>query len=154
MIVQLEGDIRTRLTGDTTLTALLGATSSVFNQYVPPDTAFPYVWYVIENSENVETFRTASIEVSFSVHWAVEERANAYDPIARARAIELRLFGDWYAQSAGTAPTYGLNRWQPTLSGSGWSADIVSWQGTRPNHAEGVMAWYQEYTVRLSKAGA
>lgn len=154
MIVQLEADIRARLVADSTLTGLLGAATSVFNQYTPPDTVFPFVWYVMENTENVEAFRTASIECSFSVHWAVEERSNSYDPVARGRAIEARVFGDWHLQSAGTAPTYGLNRWQPTLTGSGWSSGIVEWEGTRPDHSEGVMSWYQEFKVRISKAGA
>lgn len=154
MIVQLEGDIRARLLTDSTLTALLGTTTSVFNASVPPDTAFAFVYYLIDGCENVETFRTASIDVSFSVHWSVAERVTTIDPVSAGRAIELRIYGDWYAQAAGTAPTYGLHRWQPALSGSVWSASICEWQGTRPEHTEGVMTWAQDYRVRISKAGA
>lgn len=156
MIVQLEDDIRARLVADANLTGLLGAATSLYNQYVPPDTAMPYVVYDMESAETDDAFRTARYIAGFRVHWYVAERdnANAYSPVVRGRAIELRIMGDWTAQTAGTGPTFGIQRWKPTLTSSGWTADLCEWQRTVADHTGGVMHWIAEFKVGIAKAAA
>jgi hypothetical protein len=156
MIVQLEGDIRARAIADSTLTALLGAATSVYNLVEPEDTAFPYIVYEVVTAENDSTFRTAREKVDFRIKWVVEERPDAGtpDPVTRGRAIEMRLFGDWTAQAAGTAPTFGFERWKPTLTGSGWTADICEHQRTVTAHAPGTLQWVMEFKLAVHKAGA
>lgn len=156
MIVQLEADISARLLADTTLTGLLGSSSAIYNQYVPDETAFPYVYYVVTSAASGDGFRLGKMDYMIDVHWCVEERSNAnsYDPVVRGRAIEVRIFGDWLSQSAGTAPTYGINRWQPTLTGSGWSASVCVFKDARPEHTDGLMHWIHRYSLVVSKTGA
>lgn len=154
MIVELEGAIRDRAISDTTLTGLLGSSSSVYNLVAPEDTAFPYVVYEIEIGTVDDHFRTARERIEWRMKWVIEERPNSGipDPVARGMAIEARVYGDWTAQAGGTSPTYGFHRWLPSL-GSGWNASINEKKRTVTAHAPGTLQWVMEFEVAIHKAG-
>lgn len=155
MIAELEGAFRARLLADVTLTGLLGSSTSVHNLIAPELTAFPYIVYEIVTAETEDHFRTAREQCDWRVSWIVEERPNAGtpDPVARGKAIELRVYGDWTAQAGGTSPTFGLHRWQPSLGASGWTASIAEKKRTVTAHAPGTLRWVMEGQVAIHKAG-
>lgn len=126
--------IRDRLMADTGAGGLVNAdvplVTGVYFLRAPASAAAPYI--VIRSprgSAPHEGFGTSSRTREIAVEYYVQTApALEYDPVARAFAIQNRIEGDWDEQ-AGGAPTYGLNRWHPTLTGaSGWEADIVEYR--------------------------
>lgn len=157
MIAQLGGDIRARLVADTTLTAIVPA-ASIYSEWVPADTALPYIVIMEGVTTNDPHFRTAREVTDFSVHWFVDSRPNTNTPVpvVTGRSIEVRVKGDWFSQTAGTAPSFGLDRWKPTLTGSGWSPDICLWRQTRRSDPPDrpVYRWIASFVTSPARAGA
>lgn len=152
-------DVYNRLLADTGSGGLFAGTPLVngaYNVYAPSSTAasaYPYIIFNAETSENVDSFNTAVVDARFSVHtYVAEEDASGIAPWSRGKAIVARVRGDWDAQ-AGRTPSFGLDRWQPTLTGSGWSASIVVSDTEMEQHEEGVMHWVQSFRCLVSKAG-
>lgn len=118
-------------------------------------TGFPYIVYSTFNGENQSDFRTRVWfrQVRFDIY--LETEANStIDPLARGAAIMRRLEGNWEDKTAGTAPDYGFDRWKPTLTSSGWTADIFNLIESEDDHDEDMYHWYMTFNIRTSKVGA
>jgi len=158
---KLWADIRDRLLSDTgegglrNADAPLVAAADITNIFARAGGGYPSIVYNVASATQTDAFRTATREVTFDVHVLVEEQPDdGGDPADIGAKILARIAGDWTAQPAGTGPTYGLDRWQPPLSGTGWSASIVEAVDSREEHAEGMYHWVETFRVLVSKAGA
>jgi hypothetical protein len=146
--------IRDRLTGDATLTGYLGATGSVFWNEAPSETALAYVVLNQVSTERDDGFRGRGRRMTFDVHVFVRETSSGLDSVTRVANIMDRIDGDWDEQNATTAPTYGLDRFRPSLTGTGaWSADIIEYVGDRDASEPGFRHYVMTYTVGLYKQG-
>lgn len=155
-----------RLTGDTGSGGLFNSgnelVEAVYNTRPPimPETPtpFPYIVYsVFESSPEESAFRTRvwRRRVRFDVYVEMEAN-NTIDPLARGGLILRRLEGNWDEKAAGVAPDYGIDRFQPTLTGSGWTADIFDAVdgGEDHNPDDRYYCWFMTFDIRCSKVGA
>lgn len=131
----------------------------VYNTAIPGantagSTVFPAITFEITSAlhdyESQRT-RTLNVTVEFAVY---VDRGFASNPIKRGSDILGRIIGDWTEQAAGTAPTYGLDRWQPTLAGVTWLPGIFLHQSDKTEHQETRFVWVSTYAINISKAGA
>lgn len=148
-------DVRARLLADT-------GTGGLFNVSTPlvaglwlvnaPDSqAMPFLVMSSQALRNDDTFTSRHHVVEFQVSSFIEEEpATGYDPFARGASIAGRVLGDWSLQGT-RLPSFGLDRWTPALSGSGWSASPVEFVTTREQHTPGVVQFVHEFVVRLSQ---
>ena len=148
--------IRARAIADTTLVGSGGyvATTGLRRTFAGQDAAFPYIIYHFSDVSNDEAFRTETYiqRVDWHVFVPEEPQAVAPDPFLLADNIVTRLMGDWSAQTYGTGPTYGFNRWQPTVSG--WSPNPFEHTGTTNQDEPGVLHRIVQFQIRMNKAGA
>lgn len=162
---QLEADIGDRLTMDNTLMALLAvhpagssAGRGVYNTVVPAantGTVFPCIVYQVESAGSFDALRERVRRASITVHIFVDRSPGGnYAPITRGMNILTRLEGDWTEQSAGVAPTYGLDHWQPILGGTGWMADICEFEGDGAAHDDNQYHWVYRLGVYVSRTAA
>jgi hypothetical protein len=124
--------IRTRLTADTTLTALVANPTTSFNMGPGLDEApLPLVHFNFLPPTSNDAFRMSSDEILLDLHVYAERRPGANPPVVysdaytHAATICERICGDWHAQTYPTGPTFGLDRWRPDLSAVGWSATTM-----------------------------
>lgn len=162
---QLENDIGDRLNGDATLLALLavhplGASvgKGIYNTIVPvaqTGTVFPCIVYQVESAGSADALRdrVRRARVTFSIY-VDRSPSSGYQPIKRGMDIMARIEGDWTEQAAGTAPTYGIDRWQPTLGTTTWSATIFEYEGDLAAHDEDQYHWVYTAGCYVSRAGA
>lgn len=155
-----------RLTGDTGSGGLFASGSNlvraVYNTRPPVSVEgtsnFPYIVYsVFESDPSESAFRTRvwRRRVRFDV-FVEAEANNTVDAMARGSDILRRIEGDWEDQATGTGPTFGIDRWKPSLTGSGWTADIFDPVDGGEDHSfeDGYFSWFITYDIRNSKAGA
>lgn len=114
--------IDTRLSADSTLTALLGnGSSSIRFQTVPPatnpsGTTYPMVVFKWKASIPDDALSTRREQIEFDIEIYVEEQpASGADGVLTFFKIRERIIGDWPEQ-ANRTPTYGLDRWIPDFS--------------------------------------
>lgn len=171
----LELKILTRLTGDTAAGGLCpavspllavhpnGATSGigVYNTTPPAvSTAgvslLPMVTYEVASVSNDDALREKCRVCAVVLHIHVARNpTEGYNAILRGSNILARLEGDWDDQPAGTAPTYGLERFIPDISAAtGWLADIFEFQQFETAHDETAYHWVYTLSIRCSNAGA
>lgn len=157
--------VRDRVNADTGSGGLLNVTTplivAIYNTRPPEpsdsSTVFPYIVYSVFESENTSTFRTRAWKRRVRFDTFVEVEPNStLDVLQRGSDILRRLEGDWEDQVAGTAPTFGFDRFQPTLTGSGWSADIFELVDSGEDHSIGdrLYTWSMTFDITTSKAGA
>jgi len=162
---QLETDIGDRLTADTTLLNLLathpvGASAGrgIYNTVVPvaqTGTVFPCIVYQVESAGSADALRDRVRRAMVTFHIFVDRSpGSAYTPITRGMAILSRLEGDWTEQTAGTPPTYGVDRWQPTLGSTTWAATIMEFEGDAAAHDESQFHWVYRAGCYISRAAA
>jgi len=161
----LQSAIWTRLMADNGPTGLFANPGTllvhgVFFTNVPANAPMPYLMVVMVGTTNTDTFRTRSIRVEFDVHTVVARASsNALEPatnddgLIRGAAIMERIDGDWDRQTHGTAPTYGLDRYQFSLSGSTqWTCDICEFQECRDESDDESFHWVQTFRLYVSRA--
>lgn len=148
--------VRNRAIADTTLVGGSGyvATAGLRYNFGGVDTALPFIVYSFTDHRRDDAFRTERwlVTMTWDVFVAEEPQAVSPDPFLSLHNITSRLSGDWSAQVYGTAPTYGFNRWQPTVSG--WSPNHFEHISTTPAHEPGVLHDILTFTIGMNKAGA
>lgn len=87
------------------------------------DAEDPHIVFNVRATGAPDGFRTKSraVEISLAIY-VKPSHDPASDPLEDLGAIAARVEGDWEAQSVGTAPTYGLVRWTPTITNHGANA--------------------------------
>ena len=126
-----------------------------YNVWLPTDQTFPAVVYQIASAFDVDDFTAKVIELDIRMHVfakmvPVDGDTPGGDLIA---AIVDRINGDWLLQSNG-APTYGFDRWKPTISG--WDTDMMVHSDSNENHEleNGILHQIESFDMVLSKQGA
>jgi hypothetical protein len=146
-------DIRSRLLADTGTGGLFATGSELVNGVwlvnAPDSQAFPYLIIASQASRQDDSMTSRHHVVQFQVSAYIDEEPG-YDPFVRGSAIGARLLGNW--EATGTRiPGYGLDRWTPALSGSGWTASMCVFIQTREQHEPGVLHFVHEFEVRVNK---
>jgi hypothetical protein len=139
-----------RLTADTTLTGL--ATGGVFNRYGPEtgqttEANSPYVVFQVGPGDATTntTFGSDGFIMTVTVLIACLRTAGYDTPSAMLE----RVFGNW---SDANPQTFGLHRWQPTLSGTNWTAGQMACTSVTQDASDPDIAlYYLEFTVPLSR---
>ena len=170
----LELKILARLTGDTGAGGLCNVTTpllavhpsgtgsgiGVYNT-TPPAVAtagvslLPMVTYEVGEVTNDDGLREKGRPCVVTLHAHVPRSPpTGYNAMLRGAAILARLEGDWEDQPAGTAPTFGLERFKPDISAAtGWLADIFEFQGYMTAHDDTAYHWIYTLGIRCSKPG-
>lgn len=129
--------------------------SDIYENDWPEAVPLPIVVYDVAGTENLDGFRNAleKVLVRFSVYVRTDPVVST-EATATASKIINRLEGDWPAQSYGTGPTFGFDRWIGTLSSSNWTKCMMIRRGTRAEHSAGVLHYVLDFEVHLTRAGA
>lgn len=146
--------IRTRLTGDTGTGGLFASgsplLSGVFLTRAPEKQAFPFAVITLVDATADDAFRTKTDTVVFQVSVYVD--LNSTSPLQRMSDILERIDGNWETVAYGTQPTYGLDRWRPTVTG--WSPDIVTRErAMQMADTPDVLTFIAQYRVNISRVG-
>lgn len=160
-LIEIADAVGDRLAADATLLALLathpdGAAIGVgiYHMEAPAvttvGTIYPCVLYTVK-AEPRDTLRDRIRLVTVDINVVCEKSDAAYNGLTRGAAILARLDGDWPQQAAGTAPTFGLDRFHPTMTA--WTGDIFDFQGIDEAHADGKYIWVYSLTIEASQAG-
>jgi hypothetical protein len=149
--------IYARLSADSGLLSLLqttapGQPAPIYNTIAPEAAGFPYVLYNIESNLASDAFNARVRELVFQVHTYVQEQLSSADPWQRISDIDARITGDW-PQQASRLPTYGLDRWTMTLTGSGWVADMCGLLDSTPANELGVFHTIHRFRVLCTEVG-
>lgn len=128
---KLQHAIRNRLVGDSTLRGAIASGSIRWNE-LDRDTSVPTIALVLTGADpELEGFDLAGKMVDVDVHVFVPSQSdNSSTPTVAASTIATagdRIEGDWDEQTIDAAPSYGLNRWQPVLSGTNWECTHMRW---------------------------
>lgn len=148
--------VRNRAIADTTLVGSGGyvPTAGLRYAFAGVDQPLPYIVYSFPDIRRDDTFRTERwiVTMTWDVFVAEEPQAVSPDPFATLHAITDRLNGDWSAQTYGTGPTYGFNRWLPTVTG--WTPNHFELLSVTPSHDPGVLHNILTLNIGMNKAGA
>lgn len=157
------GDILTRLQSDTGTDGLWQANAhlvtGIYNDMAKlanvTTTDFPLITYALETCTPSDSFRTRSYECTIQVDlWHERYQADGGASFGDCGAILRRIAGNWEGGAAFVAPTYGLARWTPGLSGSGYTATWLEEKSVVEAHTDEVLHWIITYGFRASKVGA
>ena len=152
--------MRARLVGDTGTGGLLNSGNELVNAVyagtVPETTEMPYITFRVGSADFRESaFRTREANAEVIVDCVVAERpatgSSVTSPYDRLGKIADRVAGNWPAKSHGTAPDYGLDRWQPTLSG--WEATLLQLIGDDNDSEDGRLRRILTFEVRVTQVG-
>lgn len=151
-----------RLIGDATLLALLGTadSGSIFDTFgkAAASGQYPYIVKRRDSIAPADGFRLNMDVVDFTVMTRVEVdvKYGSDTYMARMDLILKRIKGDWEEQAAGTAPTYGLDRWVPgALASTGYTAtDCHRTLGPMTVQEDDVLAEAMSFRVWISKGAA
>lgn len=120
--------IRTRLTGDATLVALLGSSGASnitvtfpFPAVDPSGGSYPKITINPVSVVPDDTFPDRRQVCTLELHIWVEEitgtdAEQTTSSLLRLAKIHERVLGDWPYQLVNVQPTYGLDRWKPDFS--------------------------------------
>lgn len=154
-----------RVTSDTGTGGLLNVTtpllagSGIYNTQAPStegtSSVYPYIVYATASSQNDSEFETRGWIREIDFHIYVEKSSSSItDPMQRGADILRRLEGDWEDQPAGTQPSFGFDRYKPSLGSSGWTPDIFELIDSRDLHEDEVYHWMMTFRIRNSKRRA
>ena len=125
-----------------------------YNIWLPTDQTFPAVIYEIAAAFDFGMFKANMIDIDIRMHVfakmvPVDGDTPGGDLLA---AIVDRINGDWILQSGGL-PTYGFDRWTPTVSG--WDTDMMVHEDSIENHEQenGILHQIESFAMVLSKQG-
>lgn len=150
--------IRARLTGDSSLVTLVSTSGSIRWNEMDRDQAFPFVSLVTGNiGPGAEGFGLRSREFQVDVHICIpaqhDNSSTPTDAVNTMASIEARIDGDWDEQAT-RAPSYGLDRWQPTLTGTNWNCTHLEYLSSGVLDEPGVLHHVHTYRCYPNKAGA
>lgn len=154
-IITLETAIYNRITSDNGAGGIGDyiAPQALYAGEAPPQTTddkYPYVVFnVFQDSIEEPCFdlEVVPVRVLLEVYGLRSRKGDERDALAN---VLNRLYGD-AAPGSGTAPTHGLHRWLPTLSG--WDATAMIHQQHQPLHTDTHWIYTDEYTLTVSRAG-
>ena len=154
--------ILARATGDTGSGGLFNPSAPLitafYNNFIPQNqsgtiTDLPFAVFMLPSAANVDGFRTLMRNITARISIYTERfPTTAGDGLATANLIIERFMGDWTAQTYGTGPTYGYDRWQP--SPTGYTASVFAHTNTIEAHTDSVYCFNLEFKLLLSKAAA
>lgn len=112
----------------------------------------PYLVYSVTGTDGGnDGFKTAYRTVNFSIWSVVPSHESEVDTLDVTQKIISRLEGDWWDQSGGV-PTFGFDRFAPTLSGTTWGCDQVLFERWRDaSDSDGAIVSVIDFSLRLSK---
>jgi hypothetical protein len=139
---------------------------TVYNQWAgfaySPDTSadFPRIVFEFNRYDPAsQAFDLANYDLDFSIHTFVRMTDVISDPMQRWVDIMTRIHGDWFLQ-ASRQPTYGLDRWKPTLgsggTASGFEAPHITFESAENigEVADGLYQSVQRFKIQPFHAGA
>lgn len=148
-LADLETSIINRLSLDTTLT---DAVQGIYNTVAHPDAELgrgkkPYVVLSDLSWTTSDTFADNVAEIAFRIYHidAIENGRSALSTIMD------RTYGNALGQD--NSPTYGLHRWQMTVTGDNVPGK-VRWQGGGTDHTPEALRYYVDYAVILTEGQA
>ena len=151
-IPKIWADIIARLKSDTSLTALV---PSIFYDRQPNNATLPLINVNLASITPGDSFTDFRDLVQFDVHLWMEREGFALDggdPFNTAATTLERILGDWVEQT-GRVPTYGIEHWQPTLTGTGYNSTWVTRSsGPMEEHNEDTLHWIFSFQTYISKA--
>ena len=142
-----------RLVADSTLTAQVPAASMIFG-YNSRGLAMPLISINTVSISTQDAFKTATDEVSFDVHLFAEKAGalTAGGDVASNMATALtRIRGDWMDQAT-RVPSYGLDRYQLTITGGCTCTPIERVSGPIEAHEDDTYHWISTFRLFISKA--
>lgn len=155
--VQLGKAIYTRLVGDTDTGGLRPASSPLIASnagirvgVLSPETPMPYIEVMLFSARQDDAMRVRRFEVNVNVSVFTAEASTDYDPHERHAKIIERIAGDWPAQAYGTGPTFGIDRWSPSLTG--WTNNILTLEEEAPGDREGVLSSVLTFRTFVNQA--
>lgn len=160
---ELKKAVQTRLTGDSTLVGLLANSSSIYQDMGKPEAASMYPYLFLSFAPGAtpnDGFRLNMSEVRFDVQSRVgtkqKYQSGVNDPDVQSDLILARVLGDWDAQTVGTGPTYGLDRWSPgSLGSTGYTGtDCYRENGPIVVQDDNVLGLVVTFKVIVQKTGA
>lgn len=146
----LQAAVIARLKADTGTGGLFNVTTPLVTgasvDFNPARQPLPFITYVPTLMSNYDAVGTRCEECEFDIHvWIQASPENssgssaAFDPLVREDAIVSRIFGNWPSVSVGVAPGYGLDRFRPDITSSGWTADTLRRTSDRRNADETII---------------
>lgn len=115
--------VNARLSGDTTLTALMGnGANSITAKYPfpgvdPVGTTLPAMTFaIVEEDNRAEPFDGRFVDETLEVHLYALEQPGTAQSLLTMEKIKERVMGDWPNQTAAAGPSYGLDRWKPDFT--------------------------------------
>jgi len=124
----------------------------IYRDVAPENAAYPYILYTIETNVASDAFNARVREFVFQVHSYVQERLVGSPPWQTIADIDARIIGDW-PQQATRVSSYGLDRWKPNLTSTGWVADICGLLDSTPANELGVFHTIHRFRVLCTEIG-
>ncbi len=123
--------------------------SGVYNTLAPSTLtdSDSYIVFNVASVEQMDGFNIDVVEYTFYL--------SIFTPVSggmgASQAIIDRVYGNGVT-SSGNTPTYGLHRWQPTLTSTSWVAGIMHRIDQQTNHTETVYQHIETYRIITSLA--
>ena len=165
-----------RLNGDTGTGGLFNGSAPLvtgsYLEQMPTEQLLPAITMNEVSCINSDATRCRTARVSFEVHaWVArnpiptstgsEPEQPQYKAYRRIADIEKRIIGDWPSQVAGTGPTYGLDRFQPSLdayttgvTACGWTADTIRRTYVRDDDNDDILHRIFGFEILISEVAA
>lgn len=157
-VSRLFSQISTRLEGDSTLMALLPAGATITNDIGLDNPRLPLITFNMVSDTPSDAFRLMASEVAFDLHvWAerlpsaVPSVSGQTDGMVHACTIVERVIGDWASQTWATGPTFGLDRWKPDMSTSGYACSMLRRASLRTEHEDETLHFIIEFRATMSR---
>lgn len=126
--------------------------SAVYYAWIPESNTSPYCYVTFAGERSADAFTRNNSEVIFRVTTVVPRThltISPWDPTFQGSKILERVYGSSTAGSL--SPTYGLHRWQPTLTLTGWTATAITYEQTFEEHSDNEMVWAQEFKLWVNR---
>lgn len=149
--------VYTCLSGDGTLVGLLAAITPgqrvpIYAYLAPEQQGYPFIVCTVESNTASDAFNARVRELVFQVHSYVQEQMGGDDPWQTIANIDQRIIGDW-PQQASRLPTYGLDRWTPNVTATGWTSDMCGLLDSTPANELGVFHTIHRFRVLCTENG-
>lgn len=154
----LAAAISARLAADATLATYLAAGSVVTMSENLDQAPLPLVTFNSAGAPALDGFRVQVRVQSVDVHIYCPRVFGDGDAVGLlgdgftvSSAIIDRICGDWADQSFGTGPTYGLDRWQPNVGATGWTAGIMTHANTIESHIDETLHFTLDFKCMITR---
>lgn len=154
---ELFNAISDRLRGDSGAGGLTTiATGGVYLFEAPAAQSAPYVVIrlVTAPPAGSEGFRLRSRQVVIDVDVYAPSHASGTANLTKMANILDRIEGNWDEVATQASPQYGLDRWTPSISSTGWTCTCMEYIDASVNNEPGVYHTTLTFQVYAQKAGA